>query len=97
MAGLWELPTVVNEGANSATALEEFLGQEGVDIESIGAQPRLAVRHSILDERITLSVHDVTVGHSNDDWRWATDAELGELPLTAATTKVLRAIGSVTG
>jgi A/G-specific adenine glycosylase len=97
MPGMLELPTAIIAGeADKTTDLERLMSDLDLDAH-IG--DRLAtVRHAILDERVTLHVHEVTLirprrRRSGDAWRFVRASATAGLPLTAATTKSLSATG----
>lgn len=93
--GLWELPRVeLDPGADPAAGLRNGLAESlGVDVEVLASQAM--VRHAVSGERIRLEAWTVRldgdpepVGYDALQWTWA----FGELPMSTAQRKLLRAL-----
>ena len=96
LRGRWDLPAVVVAAADPHAQLTSYLAKRHQLAVGVGDQLGSA-SHGILDRRLTLRTHKVTLRRgglgnisSNEALRWVTLDELSEAAISGATSKALR-------
>jgi A/G-specific adenine glycosylase len=92
--GLWELPNVeLAAGEDPAAALGEYL-QQAFGLRAQVGEPWQEIRHSIMDQRITLSVYQATCRGSkvrlrdHEEGAWVAPADLAGYALPAPHRRI---------
>ncbi len=94
LAGLWELPQTSLESSGLADLGRELAETRGLDV--VPGRLIATTRHSITFRRIRVEIYAARLRGSlpeeRDCWRFARPDEIGTLPVSSMTHKILRAL-----